>query len=247
MRHPAFAILALLLTAALPASAISLYDPALGSLPAAQGWSTLGTGASASQTLVGGLLQVDTSGDGVSAFGSGRSTPQPLDTLGGFRLQFSLQVLAEQHSSDNRAGFSLLLQGANQTQALELGFWQDSVWALTYQTGGVDSGFLRGETVSLDTTAALRQYTLTVQQGSFSLQADGMAVLAGALSDYPTLGLSTLPYGFSSYLFLGDNSSRGQSLVQLGAVSLLPVPEPAAFALWAAGLGLLGWRVRRSG
>lgn len=247
MRHPAFAVLPLLLAAALPVSAITLYDPGLGSLPTAQGWSTLGTGASASQALVGGLLQVDTTGDGVSAFGSGRSTPQPLDTLGGFRLQFGLQVLAEQHSADNRAGFSLLLQGADQTQALELGFWQDQVWALTYQAGGADSGFLRGETASLDTTAALRQYTLTVQQGGFSLQADGVGVLAGVLRDYPTLGLSTLPYGFNNYLFLGDNSSRGQSVVQLGAVSLLPVPEPAALALWAAGLGLLGWRVRRSG
>lgn len=249
MRH--LATLPLLLSAALPASATTLYDPALGSLPVAQGWSTLGSGTPASQALVGALLQVDTTAGGVGAFGSGRNTPQPLDTVGGFRLQFGLQVLVEQHSSDNRAGFSLLLQGDDQAQALELGFWQDSVWALTYQAGGADSGFLRGETVSLDTTSALRQYTLTVQQGSFSLQADGVGVLSGALRDYPTLGLSTLPYGFSSYLFLGDNSSRGQSVVQLGAVSLLPVPEPAALALWAAGLGLVlgrsGWRARRSG
>lgn len=247
MRHLALAALPLLLTAALPASAMTLYDPALGSLPAVQGWSTLGSGAAASQSFVGSLLQIDTTGAGVSAFGSGRSTPQPLDTVGGFRLQFGLQVLAEQHSSDNRAGFSLLLQGADQAQALELGFWQDSIWALTYQAGGADSGFLRGETASLDTTSALRQYTLTVRQGSFSLQADGVGLLSGALRDYPTLGLSTLPYGFSSYLFLGDNSTRGQSLVQLGAVSLLAVPEPASVALWAAGLGLLGWRLRRRG
>ena len=245
MRHHALAILPLLLTAALPASALSLYDPALGSLPAAQGWSTLGNSTPGSQALVGGLLQVDTTVDGVGAFGSGRFTPQPLDTVGGFRLQFSLQVLAEQHSSDNRAGFSLLLQGADQTQALELGFWQDSVWALAHQTGGVDSGFLRAETVHFDTTTALRHYTLTVQQGRFSLHADGVDLLSAALRDYPTSDVATLPYLQRNFLFLGDNSTRGQSLVQLGAVSLLPVPEPANVGLWAAGLALLGWRLRR--
>lgn len=245
MPHPALAALPLLLAAALPASAISLYDPTLGSLPAGQGWSTLGNGTPGTQALVGALLQVDTTADGVGAFGSGRSTPQPLDTLGGLRLQFGLQVLSEQHSSDNRAGFSLLLQGADQAQALELGFWQDQVWALAYQAGGADSGFLRAETASIDTGSTLRQYTLTVQQGRYSLQADGIGLLSGVLRDYPVLGLSTLPYGFGSYLFLGDNSSRGESVVRLGAVSLLPVPEPTTVALWAAGLGLLGWRLRR--
>lgn len=245
MRQLALAVLPLLLCAAQPVSAVTLYDPALGSLPAAQGWSTLGNGTSGSQQVVAGLLQVDTTVSGVSAFGSGRSTSQPLDTVGGFRLQFGLQVLAEEHGSTNRAGFSLLLQGADQTQAVELGFWQDSVWALAYQTGGTDNGFVRSETASFDTTAALRQYALTVQQGRFSLQADGVDLLSGALRDYPMLGLSTMPYGFSSYLFLGDNSSRGESVVRLGAVNLLPVPEPTTIALWAAGLALLGWRRQR--
>lgn len=245
MRQLALAVMPLLLSAALPVSAVTLYDPALGSLPAAQGWSTLGNGTPGSQALVGGLLQIDTTASGVSAFGSGRSTPQPLDTQGGFRLQFGLQVLAEEHGSTNRAGFSVLMQGADQTQALELGFWQDSVWALAYQNGGTDSGFVRAETASLDTSSTLRQYTLTVQQGRFSLQADGVGLLDGALRDYPMLGLSTMPYGLSSYLFLGDNTSRGESLVQLGAVNLLPVPEPTTAALWAAGLALLGLRLRR--
>jgi hypothetical protein len=235
-----------MLVAALPASAVTLYDPGLGSLPGAQGWSTAWSSRPGSQSLVDGLLQIDTTGAGVQAFGSGRTVLPALDTVAGFRLSWQMQVVSEQHSSDNRAGFSVLMQGADQTQSLELGFWQDSVWALSYQAGAADSGIVRAETAAIDTSSALRQYTLTVQQGSFSLQVDGTTALGGALRDYPKLGLSTLPYGFESYLFMGDNSSRGQSVVQLGAVSLQPVPEPTSFALWAAGLGFGVWRLRRS-
>ena len=247
MRPAVLAALPLMLVAALPASAVTLYDPGLGSLPSAQGWTTAWNDTAASQSLVDGLLQVDTTGAGVQAFGSGRTVQPALDTVTGFQLRWQMQVVSEQHSSDNRAGFSVLMQGADQTQSLELGFWQDSVWALSYQAGGADSGFLRTETASLDTTAAVRQYTLTVQQGSFSLRVDGERVLSGGLRDYPTTDLSTYPYLFQSYLFMGDNSSRGQSVVRLGEVSLQPVPEPTTLALWAAGLGFGVWRLRRSG
>ena len=237
--------LALAGVAATPAVALSLYDPSLGSLPGAQGWSTAASGGLGSQAVVGGMLQFDSTGIAVSAFGHGRTAPQVLDTVAGFTLHWQLQIRNEVHSSDNRAGFSLLVQGADQTQALELGFWQDSVWALGYSPGGADSGFVRAATAAIDTTAGLRSFSLTVAQNSFSLAADGVPLLSGALRDYPTLGLSTLPYGFSSYLFFGDNSSRGESVAQIGAIDLLPVPEPATVALWAAGLGLLAWRQRR--
>ena len=237
--------LAMAVVATTPAVAVTLYDPALGSLPTSQGWATLADAAAGSQALVHGRLVLDTTGAGVNAFGNGRSAPQPLDTAAGFALRWQLQVAKESHSSDNRAGFSVLLQGADQRQALELGFWSDSVWALGYSAGAPDSGFVRAETAAFDTTAALRAYSLLVQAGRFSLTADGQPLLAGALRDYPVLGLSTLVYGASNYLFFGDNSARGQALVQMGTLQLLPVPEPAVPSLWALGLGLLAWRRRR--
>lgn len=229
------------------ASALTLYDPgdAALPLPAQQGWSTAGTGAPAgSQGVVNGLLEFSSTGSG--AFGNGRTSPQALDTASGFVLRWQLRLNSEAHTSPNRAGFSLLVQGADETKALELGFWSDTVWALEFQSGGADSGYVRGASAPFATGQALSTYTLAVQNQQFTLSADGSVLLAGALRDYPTQGLSTLPYGFASYVFFGDNSSRGTSTATIGRIELLPIPEPGALALLALGLPLVLARARRA-
>lgn len=65
----------LALTAALcaPASALTLYAPALGSLPDSQGWVPAGAGA---QVIGDGLLVQDTTGAGVLSFVNGRAAPR---------------------------------------------------------------------------------------------------------------------------------------------------------------------------
>lgn len=240
---------AVLVLAAGPALAVALYDPAAGTLPAAQGWSTLSSPAGGTQLVSGGLLRFDSSAI-VGSFGNGLAVAPPLDTDTGFRLRWDLRLTNEGgRSSNDRAGFSLLMQGADQTKALELGFWGQQVWALAHDA---TNGFVRDGTLTaaLDTTAALRRYTLTVQQHQFSLDADGSVLFSGALRDYPTLGLSTVVYGTSNFLFFGDNSaSGGWSTADVGRIELLPVPEPGTAALWLSGLATMAlWsRRRRSG
>ena len=229
------------------ADAVSLYDPAQGTLPAAQGWSVLSTGTGATQVVVGARLFTDTQANpATSQFVVYRSPPvgSPLDTVAGFTLSFGLQVASEVHQSNNRAGYSVLVQGVDQSQALELSFWDNEVWAMNYAPGGADGGFVHGNGVALDTTGSFRQYALTVQSNAYTLRVDGLAVLAGNMTDYPVLGASTLVYGLGNALFFGDNSSRGQSITTLGAINLLPVPEPTSAMLLLAGLGLLLTRRR---
>ncbi len=163
-----------------------------------------------------------------------------LDTQAGFDLSFSLQMLGETHDSPNRAGFSLVLVGAQASRALELDFWADHIWAQKYDASQPDR-FVHDADMAFDTTAALTPYTLAVRQQQFTLLAGGTALLSGALRDYTPAGL---PYTTPNFLFLGDNSSRGSAISHLGALSLSPVPEPSVALLLAMGLAGLALRRR---
>lgn len=214
-----------------------VYDPTLGSLPAAQGWTTVSLPPGGTQSVSGGVLKFDSSAS-TGSFGNGLAVLPVLDTGAGFRLRWNLRLTGEGgRSSNDRAGFSLLMQGADQSKSLELGFWANQVWALAY-----DGGFVRDSAMAaaFDTRAALRSYTLTVQQHQFSLDADGAMLFSGALRDYPALGFTTAVYDAPSYLFFGDNSSSGGwATADIGRIEVLAIPEPASWALLVTGLALV--------
>ena len=238
MRPWLLAALASLPAQAWPAASL-LYNPALGSLPTAQGWAILAAGQPAAVALDNGSLRLDTTGAGVSSFGFGRISPVALDTQAGFDLHWRLQLLSEAHTSPNRSGYTLLMVGAQPGRALELAFWTDHVWAQDHDAGHPDR-FVHGADAAFDTTMAT-DYTLSVRQQQFTLSAGGATLLTGALRDYTAAGL---PYTLPNFVFLGDNSARGASVSRLGAVSLSPVPEPAPALLLALGLAALALRRR---
>lgn len=236
----AFAVAAWAICSGVPvANAATLYDPALGTLPGAQGWTVLATGAAASQAVSGGRYRLDTTGNGVVSWGNAVSTP--LDTAAGFDLRLTLQVGVESHDSANRAGYSVVIVGSDPTKALEVSFWSDQVWVADHVASDPDR-FVHGAGAAFDTKTSPHDWLLSVRNQQFTLAADGSVLLSGSLRDYTAAGL---PYSVPNFLFLGDDSSRGSSITQLGLVSVSAVPEPATAALALAGGAVLWSRRRR--
>ena len=240
---PRFTACGVLLAAlAMPATAVTIYDPSLGTLPSAQGW-TLGTSGSTggSQTLVSNQYQLTTTAAD-AGYGNGRFSPVPLNTSTGYALTFDLKVVSETHADSSRAGFSVIAIGATPSQSIEVAFWSDHIWVYGYNAALSDP-FFHGSDVAFNTTAATRHYTLSTANGLYRLQVDGTTLLSGALVDYTPSGI--FPYVVPNTLFIGDDTSRGSSVTLMGPVSVAAVPELASALLLAVGLAALAWRRSR--
>ena len=105
-------VAAALLCAAQAAISAPLYDPALGSLPSAQGWSTTGVGPF-TESVNAGHYQFGTLAANAIQAGSAHFNTASIDTVAGFTLDFNLRVVGEVHARDDRAGFSVIVTGQN--------------------------------------------------------------------------------------------------------------------------------------
>lgn len=212
---------------------IVLYDDSTSQLPGDQVWLAYAsngilTGGTATQTTVPGVGVTLATDNAVSAgysnrtpFGLLKNAAFPvLDRSQGFALGFELQVNGENHSSTDRAGFSVILLSSD-LRGIELGFWEDRIWAQS------DSPlFTQAEFISFDTTASEVAYQLAIQGNSYSLSGNSSTLLTGGLRDYSSFGF---PYSLPNFLFLGDNTSSANANVTLGNISLSAVPEPASW------------------
>jgi PEP-CTERM motif len=156
-----------------------------------------------------------------------------LNRTNGYSLNFELQVNAEAHQNNDRAGFSVILISQD-LFGIELGFWTNEIWA---QSG---AAFTHAEGAAFNTTAQLVPYELRVAGGNYALFASGSQILAGVLRDYSAFGS---PYNLGSFVFLGDDTSSAGADVLVGTVSVSDVPEPATWAL--LGCALVGFGIMR--
>ncbi len=244
-----FAVAALSGTA--EAARIDLYTDAAAALPEDQGWLGYLTTNGAVPALVAGGTRLNTASGGTDPAdeaGWFNKLPLPfgtyapvnsafpsLDAAEGFSLSFELQVHEEVHSSDDRAGFSVILLGAD-TRGVEIGFWQDQVWAQ-----GDDPLFQHAESQWLDTTASETLFELGIQGSRYWLRGSGGILLSGDTRDYGGYisGFSPDPYEIPSFVFLGDNTDSAYADFTLGDVILrtgLPVPGPLTWLLAALPL-----------
>jgi len=222
-----------------PLQAAVLYDGSLGTLPSSQGWLYLTDplfGAGSTRWMDAGAAALDTTpamSDSAGYFSTFHPAMPILDRQQGVQVRFRVQIDEESHGSQDRAGFSLIAL-TDDVLGIELGFWEDLVWA---QSG---PGFTHAEETPLDTTSHLRQYDLNLFGSGYSLWADGQPILAGPLRDY-----SSHPhpvYSLSNFLFVGDDTSSASAIFRLAAIEVLTgiaVPEPSTVGLAILAIAVL--------
>ncbi|MCA9242498.1 MAG: hypothetical protein KDA32_00980 [Phycisphaerales bacterium] len=218
------------------ASAAPLFDASLGTTPSAQGWPLLRDpilGHSVSETLGAGFTALD-SRNPISDKGGYFSEdpffgvlrhpafPATLDRVAGFTVRVDLRIVGENHPPrddngdglDDRAGFSLIVV-TDDLSAIEIGFWDDQVWAYEDDAFVAGDFFTHAESALLDTTAQLRSYALTILGDRYTLRVDGATRLSGPLRDYSSFTGSPNVYAIANFAFFGDDTSSAEGAVEL--------------------------------
>jgi hypothetical protein len=211
------------------AAPVVIYDGSLGTSPTAQGW-LLGTVAftgSANESLITGGVNLDTT-SGTIRSGYSIPSPLPLDRTISYNLTFDLQLNAESHSTNDRAGLSLVIIG-NDLQGIEIGFWTGDVWAQNL-------GFTHGEDKPFNTSQRTL-YSLGVSGSSYTLSAGGNVLLSGALRDYSA---SNFPYNVPNFIFVGDDTFSANASSNFFEASVAS-PEPGTWLAAVCGIIMLSF------
>ncbi len=254
--------LALLLAFATASRAQPSYFGSSGVLPTQAPWnwgyqalnkSNPLTPAVAMAAAGGGVTMLDTSGQIADVAGFTTHVPNllspgfayvhpnlaPLDRNAGFEVDFTLRIIDEQHSSADRAGFSVTVLSSVASPGppgIELSFWKNEVWAQ-------NAGFTHGESSGVfDTTTGEIPYRLLVSGDSYQLLASGNQILSGSLRDYSAFNggppfNTGFPYNQTNFLFFGDDTSSASANLQIQSIQV--VPEPEALVIATIGCAIL--------
>lgn len=221
-----------LVMGAIPANAAVLFNGLSNpsQTPAQQGWLYQATAFSPAPTVTpttqGTVLNTTSNISNYAGFfyaGSLKQPPLVLNRSTGYNITFNVQINSQSSSSNNRAGFSIIvisnrLSGETQPYGIELGFWQSSIWAQNV-------GFTRGESVAFNTTSAMNTYRLSVKDNQYQLFVNNSStpILKGQLRQYtgvtPPPGYPN-PYTTSNMIFMGDNTSSASAKVTISKVEV---------------------------
>lgn len=211
-----------LLSAANSSSAapVVLYDGT--QTPDQQQWIYNSTSISAVVTPTARGTILDTTADNGMYAGYFRRSPVKLDRNKGYAVKFKVRVASQSSTSNDRAGFSLIVNSnapiGTQPYGLELGFWKNSIWAQNV-------GFTRGEEKSIVTSYPWRVYTLAVQGDEYQLFVNNLPkpILQGKLRQYtgfnPPAGVPNV-YKIPNLIFVGDDTTSASARVTIGPIEV---------------------------
>jgi hypothetical protein len=212
---------------------ITLYDAALGGTPDTQGKLAFraSPGVLATHVFADGCTILDSMAsqpDAAGYFADPRTLPA-LHRSAGYALRFSVQLVSEYHADSDkdgdgvgdRAGFSVIVLSSD-TKGIELGFWEDQIWAQEQGAAEPPAGmlFTHAESARFDTTSRMIAYTLAVRDDRYELSSDGVTILHGQLRDYTAFEGPVNPYRTPNFIFLGDDTGSARAVVRLASVAL---------------------------
>lgn len=256
------------------AQTVPLYVGSSPGGPASQGWLASAVIGPGQETAVGGGVQLNSLvSNSIYAGYSNRqanivTTPSldivpgalvnplfpALDRQQGFTLDFTVRVISQVNNGTNgpdRAGFSVTLLGQD-ARGIELGFQSTRIFAQSASplfTAAESSADLGQNPSALDVAGvltSLASYSLTIIDNTYSLTTGGSVLLTGTVRDYSAAtGLGAGAYDATNFIFLGDNTTSARANIELTAVSITVIPEPACFAGGAGLLALCTATLRR--
>ncbi len=228
-------------------STATLFDGALDTLPIAQGWTYLNLpgGITPTADAANDITNLNTSANSANLAGFFRAD-QVLDAAQGFVVNFNAEVLDEAieasankngDSKSDRAGFSIIVVSSDKTKAIELGFnkvgGQLNIFAQEDGTSQADPSqapnapggspltlFTQAESVLFTPTAGLNSYDLAISGNTYTLYANGTAILSGKLRDYTAFNSGYDPYETPNLIFFGDDTTSAKANINLGSVKV---------------------------
>lgn len=246
-RSTIVAILAVVFCMAGPATAQTTYayNPGLGTLPSAQGFSYSDESVTTPASVSGGVLH-----QGPNTPASHEFWTTATDTFSydqGFELTLNLKVLSSGYSlaphvtRGQSAGYGATVVDS-QSRVFEIGIAANGFYVSNDADGGVSGGI---PFTSFDTTDGFHEYKLVVNGGTGRLFVD--SIERGSLAVGADSG-----FGYGNLAAFGDMSKYDASQIELAGFSLTiqneasAVPEPGALALFLPVLGLLLVQRRRA-
>ncbi len=139
----------------------------------------------------------------------------------GYTLSFTVDILAEQHSRPERAGFSVILLSQDvATQvpsSLEIGFQENRIFLQNDQP--LFGRLAAQESLNFNPVGVgFVRYDLKVKDDNYEFLADGKLLLKGKLRDYTKFTGLLNPYRLPSFIFLGDNTTSAGAQIKLQQV-----------------------------
>lgn len=236
--RPTRALALLLLFFPLVCSAQILFDGSLETALNQQGWAYLTNplfGAQASQTVNPSGTLLDTRapiGEQAGYFSFNLPGNILINSNEGFGLRFIVNLRDEQHTSENRAGFSVLVID-QQLRAIELGFWKNRIWAQHD-----DPLFTQAESTEFYTQSETHYYLYLLQE-HYHLFANNQLILQGDLRDYTAFNSNIDPYETANLIFLGDNAGAAGALAQISYIAISAPEFSVPLPSWAYILSAL--------